>query len=223
MKKICINLKSNLTRKQFEEYTLRFNAFLEGPCEDVVVFPPAQAFYAGNTDFIQGAQNFYPATSGAFTGEITANQLEEFGIKTVLIGHCERRALGESEEFLARKLAFAKKQNYRIIYCIGESLDEYNAGKSLEILNAQLANLEGFSDVWLAYEPVFAIGGNRPANIPHVKSIFEHLRSKHKGILLYGGSVNPSNMSDFSGFVDGFLVGSAGLCIDGATQLVLKA
>ena len=93
---LAANLKCNHTRASFERYAKVLDEGLAGGIareDEILVFPPASAFCAGAKNFIQGAQNFYPAAHGSFTGEIGGDMLAEFDIKTVLIGHSERRAI----------------------------------------------------------------------------------------------------------------------------------
>jgi len=120
------NFKTNHTRASTERYVALLNEKLVAKrSEDrVYLFPPATALNSYQGDFTVGAQNAYPAQNGAYTGEIGVEQLEEFGVKTILIGHSERREhLGESQEIVAQKFAFFKEQGFEIIYCIGEPLE----------------------------------------------------------------------------------------------------
>lgn len=119
------NLKCNHTRASFKIYAEILNKTMGAKCDDIIVFPPSVAFLENENNFIQGAQNFYPCVNGAFTGELGKEHLDEFGIKCVLIGHSERRALGD-EEFIKAKFDFAKEHGYKIVFCIGENLDTKN-------------------------------------------------------------------------------------------------
>ncbi|MBT0605830.1 triose-phosphate isomerase, partial [Campylobacter lari] len=112
------NLKCNHTRSSFELYAQKLNQNLSNE-DEIFIFPPSIAFSSLKVNFHQGAQNFYPCENGAYTGEIGKIHLEEFNIKSVLIGHSERRALNEDESFLKAKFDFAKNLDFNIIYCIG--------------------------------------------------------------------------------------------------------
>ncbi len=146
------NFKTNHTRASTEKYieALKEKLLVKKPEDQVYIFPPATALDKYEGDFTIGAQNAYPAKNGAFTGEIGAEQLEEFGIKTILIGHSERREhLGESQEKVAQKFAFFKEQGYEILYCIGEPLEIREAGDEavMEYLLAQFDGIDILIDL----------------------------------------------------------------------------
>lgn len=221
--KLCVNLKSNHTRTSFKKYKETLDDFLQKPCENIQVFVPSNAFCEGVLHFTQGAQNFYPAQNGAFTGEITAAQLEEFSINTVLIGHSERRALGEDEDLLKKKLDFAMEKNWNVVFCIGESKECFKAGKSLEYINSQIKQLElSYNKLVIAYEPIYSIGSGIAANYEDVARVVAFLRQGYKGGLLYGGSVNLSNIEVFKGLVDGYLIGSAGVDVGAFIEIIKR-
>ena len=135
------NLKCNHTRASFAKYAQILDANLSAN-DDVTVFPPFSALDLAAHKFKLGAQNFYPCESGAHTGEIGKAMLDEFGVKSVLIGHSERRELGESEELLRAKFDFAAEAGWQIVYCIGENLSVNEAGSTKEILAEQLKNID---------------------------------------------------------------------------------
>jgi len=120
------NFKTNHTRKSTELYLHDLNEKLRAkkPEDRVYIFPPSTALNSYEGNFTVGTQNAYPAHNGAYTGEIGVEQLDEFDIKTILIGHSERREhMGESQEKVAEKFSFFKEQGFEIIYCIGEPLE----------------------------------------------------------------------------------------------------
>ena len=128
---IASNFKTNHTRKSTALFINEVNDYLKEKniSSEVYVFPPATSLDCFNTvsNFTVGTQNAYATASGSFTGEIGTSQLDEFEIKTILIGHSERRhILGESQEEIARKYEFYKELGYKIIYCIGEPLEVKN-------------------------------------------------------------------------------------------------
>lgn len=186
-----------------------------------------------------GAQNLHDQASGAFTGEISADMLLSVGCEYVAIGHSERRDIfGETDEFIARKLKTALKKNLKPILCIGEHLEEREAGKVEEILSKQLeADFDGLSaedavKVVVAYEPIWAIGTGKVASEEDANATIQFIRSKIASMygektadairILYGGSVKPANIKDLlaSGEIDGALVGGASLEADSFVSLV---
>ena len=205
------NLKCNHTRASFAKYAEILDANLSAK-DDVTVFPPFSALDLAAHKFKLGAQNFYPCESGAHTGEIGKAMLDEFGVKSVLIGHSERRELGESEELLRAKFDFAVKAGWQIIYCIGENLSVNEVGRTKEFLAEQLKNIDlGYERLLIAYEPVWAIGTGKSANAEQIEEILNFIREQTSAPLLYGGSVNAANIGGIAGIknCDGVLVGTA--------------
>ncbi|KAB2045802.1 hypothetical protein ES319_D01G187000v1 [Gossypium barbadense] len=181
------------------------------------------------TDRIEvSAQNSWIRKGGAFTGEISVEQLKDIGCKWVILGHSERRhVIGEDDQFIGKKAAFALNEGLGVIACIGELLEEREAGKTFDVCFQQL---KAFADVvpsWdnivIAYEPVWAIGTGKvatPQQAPEVhvavrdwlkKNVSEEVASKTR--IIYGGSVNGSNCGELAKEedIDGFLVGGASL------------
>ena len=215
---LAANLKCNHTRASFEQYAKTLNEGLAGLIsrereDEILVFPPASAFCAGVKNFTQGAQNFYPAAHGSFTGEIGGDMLAEFDIKTVLIGHSERRAiLGESAELIREKFSFAAAQGWRIVFCVGEDEASFAQDRSEDFVAAQLEGIDlKYPSLVLAYEPVWAIGTGRSAQCEQIERMLNFLRAKSPAPLLYGGSVNAANIGGIAGIknCDGVLVGTA--------------
>ncbi len=223
------NFKTNHTRASTEKYieTLKEKLFVKKPEDKVYIFPPATALNIYEGDFTIGAQNAYPTLNGAYTGEIGVEQLEEFGIKTILIGHSERREhLDESQEKVAQKFAFFKEQGYEILYCIGEPLEIREEGDEavMEYLLAQFDGIDiSYKNLIIAYEPIWAIGTGRSATIEEIASTHEALKKTVQKPLLYGGSVKPANIKEITDIrgVDGVLVGSASLDAESFSQMVL--
>jgi len=213
------NFKTNHTRTTTKEYIASLSSMLKDSSSDseVFVFPPATALDRFDTSIVVGAQNAYTAQNGAFTGEIGLDQLDEFGIKTILIGHSERREiLGETQEVVAKKFAFFKEQGFKIIYCIGEPLEIREKGDQavIEYLMAQFDGIDTeYEDMILAYEPIWAIGTGRSATVEEIASTHKALRATISSPILYGGSAKPANIKEIISIdnVDGVLVGSASL------------
>lgn len=215
------NLKCNHTRKSFKEYGAKLSSALSG--ESVLVFPPFCALSEDKFKFTQGVQNFYPCDNGSFTGEIGADMIDEFGITTVLIGHSERRALGESDVLLKAKFDFAKSKNWDIIYCIGEDDITHMNGSTKEFLSEQLENIDlEYENLIIAYEPIWAIGTGKSASVEVISGVLSFISSKCNAPLLYGGSVNEKNISDISQIpnCDGVLVGTASWDVENFIKLI---
>lgn len=205
------NLKCNHTRASFAKYAEILDVNLSAN-DDVTVFPPFSALDLAAHKFKLGAQNFYPCESGAHTGEIGKAMLDEFGVKSVLIGHSERRELGESEELLRAKFGFAVKAGWQIVYCIGENLSVNEAGRTKEFLAEQLKNIDlGYKRLLIAYEPIWAIGTGKSASTEQIENVLNFIREQTSAPLLYGGSVNVVNIGEIAGIAncDGVLVGTA--------------
>ena len=216
------NLKCNHTRASFKEYAQILDANLSSN-DDVTVFPPFSALDLATHKFKLGAQNFYPCESGAHTGEIGKAMLDEFGVKSVLIGHSERRELGESEELLRAKFDFAVKAGWQIVYCIGENLSVNEAGATKEFLSRQLENIDlGYERLLIAYEPVWAIGTGKSASTEQIEGVLNFIREQTRAPLLYGGSVNAANIGGMAGIANcnGVLVGTASWDASGFLELI---
>ena len=224
------NFKTNHTRATTQRYIALLNEKLSAkkPEDSVYIFPPATALDAYEGDFTVGVQNAYPTQNGAYTGEIGVEQLEEFGIKTVLIGHSERREhLGESQQIVAEKFAFFKEQGYEIIYCIGEPLEIREQGDEavMEYLLAQFDGIDiSYNNLIVAYEPIWAIGTGRSATVEEIASTHTSLKQTVQKPLLYGGSVKLDNIKEIIDIrgVDGVLVGSASLDADNFVEMILS-
>jgi triosephosphate isomerase len=216
---IAANFKTNLTRCKTAEYMADLEIFIaeEGITQQVMVFPPATALDRFEGKAVVGAQNAYATENGAFTGELGLEQLGEFNIKTILIGHSERRhVMGESQEEIARKFAFYKEQGFTIVYCIGEPLETREAGNEvlMEYLDAQLDGIDlAYEKLVIAYEPVWAIGTGLTPSLNDIELIHSALKHRVEKPLLYGGSVKVNNAKEILELknVDGVLVGSGAL------------
>ena len=222
------NFKMNHTRASTTGYMRALSERMsEKKAEDrVLVFPPVTALDTYEGDFTVGAQNAYPAMSGAYTGETGIVQLEEFVIKTILIGHSERReTLGESQEVIAEKFQFFLAQGFEIVYCIGEPLEVREQGDEA-VAAYLLAQFEGIDihgeKLIIAYEPIWAIGTGRSATVEEISSTHKMLKSHINVPLLYGGSVKPNNIQEIIAVdgVDGVLVGGASLEVESFMALV---
>lgn len=223
------NFKTNHTRKSTELYLKTLNESLRAkrPEDKVYVFPPLTALDEYEGDFTIGVQNAYPVQNGAFTGEVGLEQLDEFGIKTILIGHSERREMmDEDQEKVAEKFAFFKDHDFEIIYCIGEPLHIREKGFEavMQYLLAQFDGIDiSYDNLTIAYEPIWAIGTGRSATVEEISTTHRALKKAINDIpLLYGGSAKPSNIQEIASIagVDGVLVGSASLDADSFFQMI---
>jgi triosephosphate isomerase len=224
------NFKTNHTRASTENYVVELNEKLRAkkPEDKVYIFPPATALDSYEGDFTVGTQNAYPSHNGAFTGEIGVEQLDEFDIKTILIGHSERREhMSESQEKVAEKFTFFQEQGFEIIYCIGEPLEIREKGFE-SVMKYLLAQFDGidinYDNVIVAYEPIWAIGTGRSATVEEISTTHRALKKAiNEKPLLYGGSAKPANIKEIISIagVDGVLVGSASLDAGSFSQMVL--
>ncbi len=212
---------------------------------EIVVFVPFTALEGASAAMKSiagastGAENVYPALEGAFTGEISPVMIKACGAAWVLTGHSERRhILGESDEFVGEKTAFALQNGLRVMLCIGETLEEREAGLLRNVLERQLKlGLRSVPAVIaaealaIAYDPVWAIGTGKTAtndDIVETHAICRELMREVLGgkadetPLLYGGSVKPANAGSILTLdnVDGVLVGGASLKADSFTQII---
>jgi triosephosphate isomerase len=207
----------------------------------IVVAPPFTALAAVSSDLAEthvevAGQNLYPKDSGAFTGEVSAPMLLAAGAKWVIIGHSERRQFfGETDESVREKVAAALKAGLRPIACIGETLAEREAGKTLEVvfrqldpIAAELRARPGFGVI--AYEPVWAIGTGKVATVEQAQEVHAAIRERlaklspelsSETALLYGGSVKADNAAGLLGSadIDGALVGGASLDAAGFAKI----
>lgn len=216
---IASNFKTNHTRKSTALFINEVNDYLKSNeiKNEVYVFPTATSLDLFDTvsNFSIGAQNAYATASGSFTGEIGTVQLDEFGIKTILIGHSERRhILGETQAQIAAKYEFYKNLGYKIIYCVGEPLVVNNFGlkKTLEYIYEQFVGIDtNYENLILAYEPVWAIGTGVTATNDDIKNVHNAIKEKISKPLLYGGSVKVENVREICQIpnVDGALIGTA--------------
>lgn len=215
---------------------------------DVVIAPPftVLAAVAATLEDAGGfvevsAQNLYPKESGAFTGEVSAPMIKAAGGNWVILGHSERRAIfGESDAFIRQKIEAAVAGGLRPIACIGETLEERESGKTLDVIFQQV---DAFADllkaqpghIVIAYEPVWAIGTGKVATPAQAQEVHAAIRGRlaknvskevaEKTRVLYGGSVKGDNAAELLGCpdIDGALVGGASLKPDDFGAIIVAA
>jgi triosephosphate isomerase len=210
---------------------------------EVVVCPPftslphAAMLLSGSVVGL-GAQNVHWEVRGAFTGEVAAPMLRELGVRWVIVGHSERRTLfGESDDSALRRAASAQANGLIVIFCIGETLAERDAGATFAVLERQTGGLGTLDPALLAvaYEPVWAIGTGRNATTEQAQEAHAWLRRRLGQIfgaeaaaamrILYGGSLKPSNSRELLAQpdVDGGLIGGASLDVDSFCAIMRDA
>jgi triosephosphate isomerase len=210
---------------------------------DVVVCPPfvslpVAVMVTTGSEIAVGAQNVHWESSGAFTGEVSAEMLIEIGVRWAIVGHSERRSLfGETDENTIRRARSAQDGGLGAILCIGESLVQREAEQTLDVLERQIAGVDRLdpSRLVVAYEPVWAIGTGRNATPDQAQEVHAFLRRRLAGTfgsteadtlrILYGGSLKPSNARELLGQqdVDGGLIGGASLDVDSFSAIIRTA
>jgi len=169
-----------------------------------------------------GSQDCFWEEKGAFTGEVSSKMLKDFGVEYVIIGHSERRRyFNETDEMINKKIKAALSTDLKVIFCVGETLEERNLQKTEGVINSQiknglkaLAETRSLSKLILAYEPVWAIGSGNPCPPLEAKKVGLFIRKTlGKVPLLYGGSVKAGNAVSYlkEGGFQGFLIGGASL------------
>jgi len=226
------NFKMNGTIKSIKDILENLNNAKLDPNTEVVVAPPALYLLLAREHLRPGlevaAQNIFDKPSGAFTGEISADQLKDSGITWTILGHSERRViLQEDDAFVASKTKAALDCGLGVILCCGESLEQREAGSTVEVVTKQLSavaeKVKDWSKVVVAYEPIWAIGTGKVATTEQAQEVHAAIRSwmkkevsseaADKTRILYGGSVTEKNCSELAKQpdIDGFLVGGASL------------
>ena len=238
------NWKMNNNASQTEALLSELQQKLPTTSAQVIVAPSfvnlALAVAKTNGSSIQvAAQNVHQAEAGAFTGEVSADMLTSIGIKTVIIGHSERRSLyHESDALLANKVDAALRHDMKVIFCVGEELKDRSTNSHFNIVELQLRdglfNLpeSAWQNIVIAYEPVWAIGTGETASPEQAQEmhqfIRETIRQKYNSdvaestSILYGGSVKPDNAKEIFSKpdVDGGLIGGASLKADDFVAII---
>jgi triosephosphate isomerase len=193
------------------------------------------------TSIAWGAQNVSEQAKGAFTGEVSASMLLDFGCRYVIVGHSERRSLyGESDELVAKKYMAAQAAGLTPILCVGESLEERESGVTEAVVARQLdavinaAGVASLAKAVVAYEPVWAIGTGRTASPEQAQAVHAFIRGKIAAldaavadglVIQYGGSVKAANAAELmiQPDIDGGLIGGASLVADEFVAICLAA
>jgi len=238
---IAANWKMHMTISETREYITEFLPLVEGVDDVEIVLAPPFTSLAVAAKFLKGsnvklaAQNVFWEEKGAYTGEISPQMLKNVECSYVIIGHSERRQyFGETDETVNRRIGAAMAAGLGVIFCIGETLEEREAGKTFDVLKRQITGglrdrkIEGLV---IAYEPVWAIGTGKTATPEQAQEAHEFIRNELRSIygdisetirILYGGSVKPENIASLMSQkdVDGGLVGGASLKPDSFSRIV---
>jgi triosephosphate isomerase len=245
---LAANWKMFKTGQETLAYVREFGVLVKGIADvEIVLAPPfpwviIAAEAARNTRIGVAAQDVYFEREGAYTGEVSAGMIKAAGAGYVIVGHSERRRLfGETDEWVNRKTRAAVAAELIPIVCVGETLEEREAGQTLEVLDRQIrAGLDSLSGdqigaLVVAYEPVWAIGTGKNATPAEADEAHRHIRGRlrqwfggtaaDKCRILYGGSVKPDNIRELIGLpdVDGALVGGASLDVRSFFEIVSRS
>lgn len=234
---IAGNWKLNCTRESAVELALAVSKGVEAAQADIAVCP-VSVHLSEVSSVLQGmpvalgAQNCAAQESGAFTGEVSASMLAQFGCEYIIVGHSERRALfHESSELVASKCVAVQQAGLTPVLCVGETLEQREAGTVAVVIAEQLdalitlAGAAAFENLIVAYEPVWAIGTGKTASPEQAQEVHLMIREKIAGLdkaiseslrIVYGGSVKPDNAAILFGQkdIDGGLIGGAALDAD---------
>lgn len=216
----CVEFKNKLSTKLSPDCSIIFGT-------PTTCLTEVAAEFQGLDNISVAAQNCHWESHGAHTGEISIEMLQDCGASSVIIGHSERRTnYGESKESAGRRASYALSKGFHVIFCVGESLEEFEANRTTEVVEAQLRvgltglTEESVSNLVIAYEPVWAIGTGRAATPgiaqevhQTIRSIFSDLYPNTELPIIYGGSTNDENVASLmeQPDINGVLVGGASL------------
>lgn len=227
MKLIIANLKMNLTLDKILDYKKIINEKQEG----LIIAPPyiyLDIMKSQNYDI--ASQDGYYVDSGAYTGEVSFNQLKSIGVNYSIIGHSERRQkFNESNNIVKEKYLSSIKNGITPIVCVGETKEERLSNKTFDIIEEEIKILldAKTESIIVAYEPIWAIGTGLTPTLEEIESVHKFIKdliTKYNlnSKILYGGSVNLNNIKEFSKseHIDGFLIGSASLDPDNLLNMI---
>ena len=235
---IAGNWKMNPASKQeAEELFNKIKNGIEGTTAEVVICAPF-VYLPLLKGLKLGAQNVYFEDKGTFTGEISAKMLKDLGVEYVIVGHSERRKyFGETDEAVNKKIKKSLEVGLKVIFCVGENLEEREQDKTKEVLERQikigLSGVDDLENINIAYEPVWAISSGDPYKTKElptpekVKEIADYIREfvRSDTRIIYGGSANGSNSFDYlkNAGVQGLLPGGASLNPEEFIKIVKSA
>ena len=228
---VAANWKMNLDKNSIFEFSKHLNNFKFSSKVEACIFPPMTYIdylynLIKNLPISVGGQNCHFKSSGAFTGEVSANFLKDTGCEYVLVGHSERRILNnENNAEIKSRAQTAINSNLKVILCVGERLTDREEGKALEYIEKQINDClpNNFKNLIIAYEPIWAIGSNQTPSLGEIENVHGYIKKfflKNYDVknicVIYGGSVNLNNSKDIfkTKNVDGGLIGGASLKAD---------
>ncbi len=220
-KMIIVNQKMYLNSLSEIE---NFQNMTEDFKDKLIVFP--SSIYLKkyiDMDFITGSQNISAEKEGDYTGEISGKSLKNLGVKYVMIGHHEmRKRYKEENNLIQRKIDRALENNLKAILCIGETIEEKINGKTEEVIKRELENLNLNENVYVSYEPIWAIGTHITPTKEEIEAATKYIKSLKKVKVLYGGSVSDENIEILNQIpdLDGFLIGSSALQISSLKKII---
>jgi len=238
---ITANWKMNKTISETRDFISGFVPEVKDVADvDIVIAPPFTSLAVAaeilkNTNVMLAAQDVFYEEKGAYTGEVSPLMLVDIGCRYVIIGHSERRQyFKETDEIVNKKIKAARKVGLGVILCIGESLEDRESGKTLEVLLREIESGLASTDtenLVIAYEPIWAIGTGKTATPEQAQEAHASIRKKLKVMygnkgdevrILYGGSVTPENIDSLMACkdVDGALVGGASLKAESFVRIV---
>lgn len=225
LKLLMCNLKANKTFPEFNTYLEEITKMPNK--ESLIIFPPyLYLSILKDKNLVFGSQDVSLYDEGSNTGEVAASQIKSTGASYVIVGHSERRSkFNEDEYILSKKIKQCLKEELKVVYCIGETLEEKLRHKTYQVLEKQIAKIfnnlsaQDMNNVIIAYEPIWAIGSGKAAKESDIEEITPFIKKLVLDYydldikVLYGGSVNKDNIASINKIknVDGYLVGKASL------------
>lgn len=238
---IAANWKMNKILSETQEFISKFIPEVKEKSDvDIAIALPftyltVAAEKLKNTNVMLAAQDVFYEEKGAYTGEISPLMLVDIGCQYVIVGHSERRQyFNETDDIVNRKIKAAKKAGLGVVLCIGESLDEREAGKTFDVLQREIEKgLNGvdLDNMVIAYEPIWAIGTGKTATLEQAQETHAYIRDRLNILygnkaddlcIIYGGSVTPDNIDSLMACkdIDGALVGGASLKVESFIRIV---
>lgn len=226
---IVLNNKCNLLTEEFLKYQSKLSSI---ESKHTLVLCPSNLyltkFYLNN--FILGSQNVSSYYEGAYTGEVSASQLQSLGVKYTIVGHSERRKyLHETNQDINLKIQMLLDNGITPILCVGENKNERDANMTMvKVLNEikdALVGIDDYQKVIIAYEPIWAIGtGNTPSREEIDRVLMQIKNDYPQNLLLYGGSLSEDNIEQIneSTYIDGYLLGGLSLKVDHLKEFISK-